>query len=146
MTDNITATTEPIAIELVRTSFFTRWPCTVCGGCTEKVGILAEAQDEHGTIRVCEICLEKGGIDERLEERAGDLEFQAGLIRKLIGRLKAPTFAEWMTAERNHEVESFMDIDDLSREEAEAKVHPDYPRGPVEMLPCNDSSDTELPF
>ena len=137
---------EPITVELIETNFFTRWPCTVCGGCTEKVAILAEARDEHGSIRVCENCLEEGGIDERLEKRAGELEVQAELIRKLIGRLKVPAFTEWCKAERNHEVESFMEIDNLSRDDAEAKVHPDYPRAPIEMLPSINGSDSELAF
>lgn len=64
----------------------------------------------------------------------------------MIGRLKVPTFAEWVKAERDAEVRDVMVIDGINREEAEAKVHPDYPRGPVEMLPCNDGSDTDFPF
>jgi hypothetical protein len=32
--------TERITIELVETNVFTRWPCTVCGGHTEKVSVL----------------------------------------------------------------------------------------------------------
>ncbi len=95
---------EPITVELVETNVFARWPCTVCGGQTEKVAILAEGQDEHGSIRVCENCLEQGGIDERLQKRAVELEIQAELVRKLIGRLKVPTFTEWCRAERDFEV------------------------------------------
>ena len=40
MTDQTTAeTSEPtIEIKLTETNFFTRWPCTACGGYTEKDG------------------------------------------------------------------------------------------------------------
>ena len=147
MNDNITTETNgQITIELVETNFFTRWPCTVCGGCTEKVAMLAEGQDEHGKIRVCENCLENGDIDERIANHADNLEVQVGLIRNLIGRLKVPTFAEWMAAERNHQIESFMDIDKLSRENAEAQVHPDYPREPSTMPPSINNGNSELLF
>jgi hypothetical protein len=51
----------PINVQLTRTTFFTRWPCKVCGGCTEQVDVLAEG---HG-VRVCESCLRDGDIDGR---------------------------------------------------------------------------------
>jgi hypothetical protein len=41
----------PIKVELVWTNVVTRWPCTICGGSTEKVSVLAEGP---GGIRVCE--------------------------------------------------------------------------------------------
>ena len=128
MNDNITTETNgQITIELVETNFFTRWPCTVCGGCTEKVAMLAEGQDEHGKIRVCENCLENGDIDEHLAKHADTLGAQAELVRKLIGRLKVPTFAEWIKAERDHNVLTIMEHDEITREEAETRVHPDWP-------------------
>ena len=73
-------TTNEIEIKLRETNFFTRYPCTVCGGCTEKVAILAEGtlqlsdDGESRTVRVCETCLEGGdglGIDDRLDLHAG---------------------------------------------------------------------------
>ncbi len=142
MTGNITTTktTEPISIEMVETNFFTRWPCTVCGGCTEKVAILAEGTQQFSddgevrTVRVCETCLEGGdglGIDARLELRARGLKGQAALTRSLIGRLNVPTFAEWCKAEREHEIHAHMQIEGIGRDEAEKKVHRDYPRGPI---------------
>ena len=78
MTDNIP--TKPITINLVETNCFTRWPCTVCGGCTEKVAILAEGTQplsddgEHRKIRVCETCLEEDDVDSTLEQHAASLE------------------------------------------------------------------------
>ena len=33
---------EKIVFELVETNFLTRWPCNICGGCTEKDPILCE--------------------------------------------------------------------------------------------------------
>ena len=160
MIDNITAeTTEPISVELVETNFFTRYPCTVCGGCTEKVAILAEGtqrlsdDQESRTVRVCETCLEDCdddhlppgfGIDYRLDLRARALEAEAALIRSLMGRLKVPTFAEWCKAERDHEVHSVMVINGIGHDEAENRVHRDYPRAPDR--PLFDGNGEELPF
>ncbi len=106
-----------IEIKLTETNFFTRWPCTVCGGCTEKVAILAEGTQrlsDHGesrTVRVCESCLEglDGlGIDDRLDLHARALDGEAALVRSMIGRMNVPTFAEWRKAEREHEVRAHM--------------------------------------
>ena len=154
MTDQTTIeTTEPmIEIKLTETNFFTRWPCTVCGGETEKVAILAEGTQrlsddgESRTVRVCESCLEGDslGIDARLDLHARALEGEAALIRGLIGRLKVPTFAEWCKAERAHEVLSHMEIEGTSRDEAENKVHRDYPRAPDR--PLFDADGENLPF
>ena len=136
-----------IEIKLTETNFFTRYPCTVCGGCTEKVGILAEGTQrlsddgESRTVRVCESCLEGRdglGIDARLDLHARALEGEVALTRSLIGRLKVPTFAQWCKAEREHEVHAIMEIDRLSRDEAEKKVHPDYPRATVNTEPTEE--------
>ena len=154
MTDQTTTeTTEPIFVELVETNFFTRYPCTVCGGCTEKVAILAEGTQrlsddgESRTVRVCEGCLEGSnglGIDDRLDLHARALDGEAALIRSLIGRLKVPTFAEWCKAEREHNVHAVMEIDGIGRDEAENKVHRDYPRAPDR--PLFDGNGEKLPF
>ncbi len=67
-----------IKINLVYSRFLTRWPCHVCGGCTDKVEVLAEGHDGDGdTIRVCETCLKAGNINARLEQHAKDLEVYA---------------------------------------------------------------------
>jgi hypothetical protein len=70
----------------------------------------------------------------------------AELLREMIGRLKVPTFAAWCAAERETEVHDVMEMEGLSREEAETKVHPDYPRGPVERPPIINGGDADLPF
>ena len=136
-----------IEIKLTETNFFTRWPCTVCGGCTEKVAILAEGTQrlsddgESRTVRVCESCLEGSdglGIDEHLDLHARALEGEAALVRSMIGRLKVPTFAEWCKAEREHEVQTVMEIDGISRAAAENKVHHDYPRALVHTKPTEE--------
>ena len=136
-----------------QTNFFTRHHCTVCGGCTEKVAILAEgtlqlSDDGEGrTVRVCESCLEGKdglGIDDRLDMHVRALEGELALIRSLIGRLKVPTFAEWCKAEREHEVQAVMEIDGIGRDEAEKKVSPDYPRAPDR--PLFDGNGEKLPF
>jgi hypothetical protein len=79
-----------IKISLVRTSVLTRWPCTVCGGSTGKVEVLAENQDLD--IRVCEQCLKSRDFDRHLQEHARRHEQEARRIRRLIGRIEAPTY------------------------------------------------------
>lgn len=87
---------EPIVVELVETNVFTRWPCHVCGDCTEKVAVLAEVKDgEYAGLRVCETCIEAGDIDARLAAHADTIEARAASLRALIGRLQVPSFAEW---------------------------------------------------
>jgi hypothetical protein len=114
---NSTESTKTIEIKLVRSSFLTRWPCTVCGGCTEKVLVLAEAPPDAAlpsgwptnpaaqmmsargaAIRVCERCLEAGNVDERLAAHADRLGARAGALRSLIGRLRVPSYAQWHAA------------------------------------------------
>jgi hypothetical protein len=87
-----------IEMKFVRTSFFTRWPCTFCGGCTEKVAILCEAEG----LRACEQCLEAGQdrLDDRLRKSADVCEARATALRGLIGRVKIPTYAAWEAAEK----------------------------------------------
>jgi hypothetical protein len=113
-----------IEVKLVPTNFHTRWPCTICGGCTEKVSVLAEGLVAHDaalpdaypvnpiarilchhrpngrTIRVCESCLEAGNIDQRLAEHARLLEAEARDMRALIGRLRVPSYEQWQSANR----------------------------------------------
>ncbi len=84
---------KPIKVELVDSHFFTRWPCTVCGGSTGKVEILAEAQSDG--IRVCETCLESGEIDARLQAHAAQLLEHANWLQSLVDRIEVPVFAEW---------------------------------------------------
>jgi hypothetical protein len=74
------------------------WPCTVCGGHTGAVNVLNEAPD--GAVRVCEHCLKDGRIDERLAVHAERLETQARETRLLVGRLKVPTYEEWLAEEQ----------------------------------------------
>ncbi len=87
-----------IKIELTETNFFTRRPCTVCGGCTGKVSTLAQSDPKtegEAVVRVCETCLQRGGIDDKLEEHAQSLEAFAAYVRSLRGRLDVPSFSEW---------------------------------------------------
>jgi hypothetical protein len=92
--------TETIELKFKRTNFLTRWPCTVCGGCTEKVSVLTEAKDTINggdDIRVCERCLERNDIDGELARHADNLEVYAQELRRLIGHLKVPTIEQWQT-------------------------------------------------
>ena len=80
---------------LVETNVLTRWPCHVCGGRTEKEPILCEADDGF---RVCENCLRDGDLDARLTSHADALINRANELRARVGRIKAPTYAEWLAA------------------------------------------------
>ncbi len=119
MGDILNSKPKPTAIEiaLVEARFLTRWPCTVCGGCTDKVPILAEGEQalsndgEFRTVRVCENCLQFGEIDARLEQHALMLETEARLLREMIGRLQVPTFAEWQARCEQHEREYMEDYE-----------------------------------
>jgi hypothetical protein len=64
----------------------------------------------HGTVRVCERCLEAGDINARLEKHAAHLDAQAGLVRKLIGQLKVPSYAEWQAREKRVDVAMVADL------------------------------------
>lgn len=93
----MTTTTETkIEVKLVRSNFLTRWPCHVCGGHTEKVGILAAAEDDQARC----VSAEAGAdaIDATREASAKRLEAEAAMTRWLIGRLALPTFQEWLDA------------------------------------------------
>ena len=89
-----------IEFEFVQTNFYRRWPCTVCGGTTEKVNTLTEARWSCGnTMRVCESCLKAGNIDERLEQYAEAMDARARAVRGLIGQLKVPSYTDWEAQE-----------------------------------------------
>lgn len=92
-----------VVFDFVRTNFLTRWPCHVCGGCTEKVIILCEvARGKHEGLRICEQCLRAGKrkVDTRLRAHIARLEADANELRSLIGRLEAPTYRAWLKAEK----------------------------------------------
>ena len=57
-------------------------------------------ESEDGTVRVCERCLKENAIDARLALYAKRLEAQAQEVRSLIGRLKVPTYEEWLAEEQ----------------------------------------------
>lgn len=89
-----------IKMELVETTVFTRWPCTICGGVTEKVPILCEGP---GGMRVCEECLKTGNLDERLRGNIARHEAHIVQLRDLIGRLVVPSYGDWKAACANYE-------------------------------------------
>jgi hypothetical protein len=93
----------PIKVELVWTNVYTRWPCTICGGHTEKVAVLAEGP---GGIRVCEQCLKCRNFGEHLEKHARWHEEEAKRLRDLrdvLNRLEAPTYQEWVEEGDRHD-------------------------------------------
>lgn len=112
---NTDMNTDPVVVVLTETNALVRWPCHVCGGCTEKYPVLAEVQEgEHEGFRVCETCIKAGDFDsrllasaERLEREASTsaerLERQASDLRLLVGRLRVPTYKEWAAAMRRYE-------------------------------------------
>ena len=93
-----------IELHFERTNFFTRWPCTFCGGTTEKVAMLCEGEG----LRACEQCLEAGQdqLDERLRKTADAYDGEAQARRSLIGRVKIPTYAECKAAEKAYDDEA----------------------------------------
>jgi|SRR5208282_2117820 len=98
-----TKTNELIELRLEQTNFFTRWPCTFCGGSTEKVATLCEGETPDGQgLRACEFCLETGqeALDARMQKTAEEAEAHAVFLRSLVGRVKIPTFAAWQAAEK----------------------------------------------
>jgi hypothetical protein len=99
MDDNV------IEIKLVDTNYLTRWSCTVCGGHTDKVPVLAESDGPPSScIRVCEQCLEEGEIDARLIKHAQRIrEPYATQLRLLVGKLRVPTYEQWKAACEQHE-------------------------------------------
>ena len=104
--------TGTIEISLTPANFWTRWPCHVCGGRTEKDPVLAEGEQnlpsdglpgrKFRIVRVCDQCL-KGAdgvsLDQRLETFARQLEYEAEITRAMIGKLDVPSYAEWKAAQ-----------------------------------------------
>jgi hypothetical protein len=90
-----------VAFRLVRTDVFTRRPCDICSGETDGHALLCEANSpfsDHGTLHMCPKCLQLRNFDLRLEQRAQGLTSQATAVRSLIGRIEAPSYAEWKQA------------------------------------------------
>jgi hypothetical protein len=107
-----------IKFRLVPTRFFTRWRCHVCSGCTDKDAVLCEADSpfsDHGTLRICSQCLQTRNFDHHLEQHAQGLDAEAAAIRLLIGRIEAPSFAEWKQAVADDNAESEHQVGDLPR-------------------------------
>jgi hypothetical protein len=97
---------DAIKFELVETNYLTRWPCHVCGGCTEKHSILAEVTEgPFKGFRACETCMKKRDFDAKLTAQAERLEEQAACLRAAVGRLQIPTFEEWKDAINRYEKE-----------------------------------------
>jgi hypothetical protein len=100
-----------ITLKLIKTNIFTRYPCTICGGYTDKNAVLCEGDDNvnGGGVRACEQCLEAGQdqIDARLKEHIAAVEEQAQMLRKLVNQIQVPTFAEWEAAEHLVNIEYF---------------------------------------
>jgi hypothetical protein len=102
-----------ITLKLIETNMFTRYPCTICGGYTDKTAVLCEGEDtiNGGGVRACEQCLEAGqdqidarlkehiaAVDARLKEHISAVEEEAQMLRKLVNQIQVPTFAEWEAA------------------------------------------------
>ena len=103
---------QKIKVELVETNFFTRWPCHVCGGTTDKVPILAEVRKgRFKGFRVCERCIEKRGFDAAISVYAKRLERETqkkvAELRALVGRLNVPTYEEYKARGELYNVERF---------------------------------------
>ena len=130
-----------IEVNLVEAFGLRRWPCTVCGGCTEKVPILAEGQQplsndgEYRIIRVCENCLQFGEIDEKLEQHTLMLETEARLLREMIGRLQVPTFEEWQARYEQYEREWKESYEKETGEKIKVVIGKDIPDDLSDQIP-----------
>jgi len=101
MTATATRIDEVRAVLTDNGGVFTRWPCHVCGGATEKVSVLCEVpagSPRHASLRVCEQCL-AGDVNARIDARVAELQKRITELRALRGRLIVPTYAEWQHAE-----------------------------------------------
>ena len=122
----------PIRVQLKETNYFTRWPCHSCGGCTEKVSILAEVfEGEYAGFRVCETCLYKGGIADKIQAHAEQHRVQADELLALVDRLEVPTWREYLLAEIKSDAElakAHLGTSSLATEAAEwlERIHRDY--------------------
>lgn len=108
---------KPNAVQaaLCTTNVYTRWPCHLCSGCTEKVAILCEVPDgEFEGFRVCEQCIEKHdgdstSVDAALRTRAAEIvrkaADQAEELLNLVGRLEVVDFKTWQAACDAHDRE-----------------------------------------
>lgn len=94
---NTEAVKEKAKFEFVETSFFRRCPCHICGGTTEKDGILMEVlEGKWKGLRICPLCLKSGDIDGRLQKNIDRMTSEAEELRALVGHIDAPTYQEWL--------------------------------------------------
>jgi hypothetical protein len=107
MTPKKTNPLEPVRVELTSSTSYTRQPCDLCGGHTEKAGVLAEVREgELAGFRTCEACLrrvsEGADLDAMLRERADALLAEASVdaarLRSAVGRLRVPAYRQWVRA------------------------------------------------
>lgn len=74
----ITAKVEP-------TNVFMRSHCGVCGGCTEKEGVLVTFYvDGEEWTHMCFECVESGDFHGRLQERAREVRERADCLQRLV--------------------------------------------------------------
>ena len=107
---------------------YTRWPCALCGGTTEKRSIRSTFQDEDGTTyTVCEHCLEAGvgKIRERIGEYVAGLEGWIKFLRTIAKQdWELPTIQDFIKAESDREHEFVKHLTKEERKELE-----DWPSG-----------------
>jgi hypothetical protein len=139
--------TGPVKVNLVWSGFYTRYPCNVCGGCTEKVAVLAEGPEG---LRVCESCLKAGDIDARLEKHIARKEAYVQALRTLIGRLQVPTYQEWLDENDRHwAYESNCSVEEAreKREKRETEWQADQARAKARQAgQTHTINDANLPF
>lgn len=99
-----------IEVGLHETNMLTRFPCSVCGGTTDKEMVLAEFVDDDGDRhQVCGGCLQAPDeIASRLIAQAEAREAWAAWIRGLASQTWVlPTYDQYVKANRDVELRVF---------------------------------------
>jgi hypothetical protein len=127
-------------MNLTRNPYSSRRPCGVCEELIDTGEVMAEANvlmtcPQHGEecarhFIICGSCLRAGAdeVDAQLKRHAGLIEQEAADLRRLVGRLRLPTFLRWQRAMRranDDDVLAMAAADDDESNQIHDDVHDD---------------------
>jgi hypothetical protein len=91
-----------LVFAMKRTNLYMRWPCHLCGGCTDKEGVECVApcpgDGKPHELFACQQCVEENDPDARIAEQTAHREAQIGYLRSLLGRVVLPGADAWREA------------------------------------------------